>query len=64
MKSFEKIEKPYKLRLADAETAKARLVVCKKCDKYDGEKCGLCNCLMSKKAWFQEAECGKNKWQN
>ena len=64
MKAFEKIKRPYKLRLADTDTVKKRLSICKKCDYYSDGRCSLCNCMMTKKAWFQEAECSTGKWEN
>ena len=67
MTPFDRIEMPCneeKFKLADAETAQQRLSVCKLCDEYKDERCRLCNCLMTKKAWFQKAKCGGGKWEN
>lgn len=60
--TFSNIERPYKVRLADAETARGRIDICKACDKYDGTVCTLCNCIMKQKVFFVQATCGEGKW--
>jgi len=60
---FENIARNYTLRLADAETGKKRVGVCKKCDSFiPPETCSECGCNMKRKAYIQEASCPKGKW--
>ena len=59
---FLRIAPPYKYTLLDAESAKARLDICKACENYDDGRCILCNCNMKKKVYLKEASCGDHKW--
>lgn len=44
-------------------TAQAeRLLLCKKCDRFNGTTCDECGCIMSIKVKFAEMECPLGKW--
>jgi hypothetical protein len=61
MKAFEIMARPYKMRLADAETIRLRSALCEECPKNLNDTCLLCGCKV-KKVMFQEASCGDKKW--
>jgi len=62
MSAFDRVARPYKLRLADADTISKRLSICIDCDKFDDGECSLCGCNMKAKVSYEEARCGESKW--
>lgn len=49
--------------LASAEVQNARLAVCNNCDKFDGEDCLVCGCVVGAKVVLATERCPIKKWR-
>lgn len=50
------------MTLPETEASKARLEVCKGCDKWTGTSCKVCGCYVNLKVKIPEEKCPEGKW--
>lgn len=50
------------MTLPETEQSKARLAVCKGCDKWTGTSCKVCGCFVNLKVKIPEEKCPEGKW--
>lgn len=50
------------MTLPETEESKARLVVCRGCDKWTGSSCKVCGCYVNLKVKISEEKCPEGKW--
>ena len=50
------------MTLPETEQSKARLAVCRGCDKWTGKSCKVCGCYVNLKVKIPEEKCPEGKW--
>lgn len=50
------------MTMPETDESKARLEVCKGCDKWTGTSCKVCGCFVNLKVKIPEEKCPEGKW--